>query len=61
MNDQPADSSPDEDFYYDGPFVVFTAAYLRKRGTCCGNDCRHCPYDVAGNTIPEKGERLDTK
>ena len=23
---------------------VFTAAYLAERGTCCENDCRHCPY-----------------
>jgi hypothetical protein len=24
---------------------VLTAAYLAARGTCCGNGCRHCPYD----------------
>jgi len=24
---------------------VLTAAYLRDRGSCCGNGCRHCPYD----------------
>ena len=47
---------PPEDFYYDGPFVVFTAAYLRKRGSCCGNGCRHCPYDEDGNVVPGKGE-----
>mgnify|MGYP003704679661 FL=1 len=23
---------------------VMTARYLSDRGTCCGNDCRHCPY-----------------
>jgi Family of unknown function (DUF5522) len=33
-----------EDYYYDGPYMVFTAAYLLKRGTCCGSGCRHCPY-----------------
>ncbi len=34
-----------EDFYYD-PFgrMVFTEKYLLKRGYCCGNGCRHCPY-----------------
>ena len=32
------------DYYFDGPYMVFTAAYLLKRGTCCGNGCRHCPY-----------------
>jgi hypothetical protein len=24
---------------------VFTAAALRARETCCGSDCRHCPYE----------------
>ncbi len=33
-----------EDFYYDGPYLVFTAAYHLKRGTCCNSNCRHCPY-----------------
>jgi Family of unknown function (DUF5522) len=33
-----------EDFYYEGPFLVFTAAYHLKRGYCCNSDCRHCPY-----------------
>ncbi len=33
-----------EDFYWDGPYVVFTAAYHLKRGYCCGSGCRHCPY-----------------
>ncbi len=33
-----------EDFYFEGPFLVFTAAYHLKRGFCCSSDCRHCPY-----------------
>ena len=24
--------------------LVFTAAYHRRRGYCCGSGCRHCPY-----------------
>ncbi len=36
-----------EDFYFDGPYMVFTAAYHRKRGFCCKSDCRHCPYQEA--------------
>lgn len=33
------------DFYYtaDG-YKVFTAQYLLKRGYCCKNGCKHCPY-----------------
>jgi hypothetical protein len=33
-----------EDFYYEGPYLVFTAAYHLKRGYCCDSNCRHCPY-----------------
>lgn len=33
------------DYYFDEKgLMVFTAAYHLKRGYCCGNDCRHCPY-----------------
>ena len=24
--------------------LVFTAHYLKERGYCCKNGCRHCPY-----------------
>ena len=37
-----------EDFYYEGPYLVFTAAYHLKRGYCCNSGCRHCPYRDAG-------------
>ncbi len=33
-----------EDYYWEGPFMVFTAHYLKRRGYCCERDCRHCPY-----------------
>lgn len=32
------------DFYWENGFLVFTAQYHRRRGFCCGNRCRHCPY-----------------
>jgi hypothetical protein len=36
---------PEEDFYLDrNGNTVFTATYHLKRGTCCGNLCRHCPF-----------------
>lgn len=33
------------DFYFnkDG-FMVMTEAYHLKRGTCCKNRCKHCPW-----------------
>lgn len=24
--------------------MVFTQTYHLKRGYCCGNDCKHCPW-----------------
>ena len=31
--------------YWDGPYWVFTEAHHLRRGTCCGNRCRHCPFE----------------
>jgi hypothetical protein len=31
-------------FYIENGFIVFTEAYHLKRGHCCKNGCRHCPY-----------------
>lgn len=33
-----------DEYYYEGNFLVFTENYHLKRGYCCGNGCRHCPY-----------------
>lgn len=48
-----------EDFYREGEYLVFTAAYLLRRGYCCESGCRHCPYgyrwDVRGD-LPNEGE-----
>lgn len=35
------------DFYIDPEtgLMVMTALYLRDRGFCCDNGCRHCPWD----------------
>ncbi|NND83153.1 MAG: hypothetical protein HKN50_12060 [Gammaproteobacteria bacterium] len=32
-------------FYMENGFMVFTEAYHLARGRCCGNACRHCPYE----------------
>jgi hypothetical protein len=42
------------DFYWEDGYRVMTETYHRRRGSCCGNGCRHCPYEPAhkkGNTI----------
>jgi hypothetical protein len=35
------------DFYREGAYVVFTARYHLRRGSCCESGCRHCPYGAA--------------
>ncbi|MCX8472538.1 MAG: DUF5522 domain-containing protein [Sediminibacterium sp.] len=32
------------DFYYEDSLMVFTAWFHLKKGYCCENNCRHCPY-----------------
>lgn len=33
------------DYYYsEEGYIVFTSQYLLKRGYCCQNGCKHCPY-----------------
>ena len=41
-----------EDYYIDAKGRwVFTAAYHEKRGYCCGEACKHCPFDY--ESVPE--------
>lgn len=35
------------DYYFDQGLMVLTEHFLKKRGYCCGNGCRHCPYPNA--------------
>ena len=38
---------PDE-FYWDDGNLVFTEQYHLRRGRCCNNKCKHCPYPELG-------------
>jgi hypothetical protein len=41
-------------YYIENGKLVFTEVYHIERGHCCGNNCRHCPYEpkgVKGNKI----------
>ncbi len=48
-----------EDFYREGAYVVFTAAYHLRRGYCCESGCRHCPYGEEPGSHEENAERHD--
>ena len=54
-----------EDFYYNEQgYMVLTAQYHLDRGSCCGNDCMHCPYDhvnVPKDSHPENPPSPESK
>jgi hypothetical protein len=60
MDDKPPAATPPalspEDYYMEGPYMVFTAAYHLKRGYCCGSGCRHCPYREEAHSVSRPGE-----
>lgn len=33
-----------QEFYYEEGKMIMTEQYHLKRGYCCGNGYRHCPY-----------------
>ena len=33
-----------EDYYLDNGLMVLTARFHLRRGYCCEQGCRHCPY-----------------
>ena len=47
------------DFYYneDG-YIVLTQKYHLDKGFCCGNGCRHCPYNYENVPEPRRSEML---
>jgi hypothetical protein len=47
------------DYYYNEEGkMVLTARYLLNRGYCCGNGCRHCPYDYIQVPEPRRAQLL---
>lgn len=47
------------DYYFnERGLLVFTESYHLKRGYCCGNGCKHCPYEYQNVTDPQKKQQL---
>jgi Family of unknown function (DUF5522) len=42
-------------------FIVFTEQYHLQRGYCCGNGCKHCPYEYENVSEPKKTYLLKQK
>ena len=51
-----------EDFYYsEKGWMVMTEKFHLERGHCCGNGCRHCPYDYERVPEPRRAEYLENR
>lgn len=51
-----------EDFYYNEQgFIVLTEKYHLKKGYCCGNGCKHCPYQYESVPEPRRTALLNDK
>jgi len=47
------------DFYFNEQgLMVLTEKYHRDRGYCCGNGCRHCPFNYEAVPEPRRQELL---
>ena len=49
-------SLKDDEFYMEGGKFVLTERYHLRRGHCCGNGCRHCPFNH--EAVPAKVRHL---
>ena len=48
-----------EDFYYNEQgYIVLTSKYHLDRGYCCGNGCKHCPYNYENVPEPKRSKLL---
>ena len=46
-------------FYFDDSgLMVMTEKYHLERGYCCGNGCRHCPFDYENVDKKKRTELL---
>lgn len=50
------------DYYFNEQgFVVLTEKYHLDKGFCCGNGCRHCPYEYEAVPEPMRSELIEKK
>jgi len=51
-----------EDFYFnENGLMVLTEKYHLEKGFCCGNGCKHCPYDYEKVPEPLRTQLLVSK
>jgi len=51
-----------EDYYFnDDGFIVLTEKYHLYKGFCCGNGCKHCPFNFESVPEPKRSDLLSSK
>ena len=45
-------------YFNEKGLIVLTERFHLYRGYCCGNGCRHCPYDYENVPEPKKAALL---
>ncbi len=50
-----------EDFYYNEEgYMVLTEKFHVQKGFCCGNGCKHCPYNYVNVAEPKRSALLNS-
>lgn len=48
-----------EDYYFNEQgYIVLTEKYHLQKGFCCGNGCKHCPYNYENVAEPQRSKLL---
>jgi len=50
------------DYYFnEAGYIVLTEKYHLQKGFCCGNGCKHCPYNYEAVPEPKRSKLLSIK
>ena len=50
------------DYYFNEEgYIVLTEKYHLQKGFCCGNGCKHCPYNYEAVPEPNRSDLLSLK
>ena len=48
-------------YYNEAGLIVLTEKFHLQRGYCCGNGCKHCPYDYKNVPEPRRSNLLKNR
>ena len=48
-------------YFNEQGLIVLTERFHLDRGYCCGNGCKHCPYEYQNVPEPKRTQLLDKR